>query len=110
MPRSLRALAINGALIASLFLAIALGNALGGAWNYLFLVWILTLFVVAMVVLRRRPSLRRPVSIRSRLLLIATAVVTGLLLGGLPLALIGGIGAGLAVLLALGIERFNALR
>jgi hypothetical protein len=107
VPRSLRALLINGALIASLFIAIALGNSLGGAWNYLFPVWILTLFVIAMVVLRRRPSLRRPVSVRSRLLLIATAVVAGFLLEGLPLALIGGIGAGLAVLLVLGIERFS---
>ena len=107
MPRSLRALLINGALIASLFIAVALGNGLGGAWNYLFPVWILTLFVIAMVVVRRRPSLRRPVSVRSRLLVIATAVVTGFLLEGLPLALIAGIGAGLAVLLVLGIERFS---
>jgi len=107
VPRSLRALLINGALIASLFIAVALGNGLGGAWNYLFPVWILTLFVIAMVVVRRRPSLRRPVSVRSRLLVIATAVVTGFLLEGLPLALIAGIGAGLAVLLVLGIERFS---
>ena len=105
MPRNRRALLINGALIASLFIAIALGNGLGGAWNYLFPVWILTLFVIAMFVLRRRPSLQRPVNVRSRLLLIAAAVVTGFLLEGLPLALIAGIGAGLGVLLVLGLER-----
>jgi len=40
-------------------------------------------------------------------LLIAAAVVAGFLLAGLPLALVGGIGPGLAVLLVLGIERFS---
>jgi hypothetical protein len=98
-------LLINGALIGSLLLVIAVGDRLGGAWALLFPAWLLVLFVGAMLWLRRHPR-NEPKSKRTgRLLLLVTAVVTGFLLGGLSLGLIAGIGAGLAVLLVLAVER-----
>jgi len=53
--RVLRAVLINGALIASLFLVIAVGDRLGGAWVLLFPAWLLVLFAAAMLWLRRHP-------------------------------------------------------
>ena len=103
--RVLRAVLINGALIASLFLVIAVGDRLGGAWVLLFPAWLLVLFAAAMLWLRRHP---RPVPKniqRRRLVLLLTAVVAGLVVGGPSYAVIAGIGCGLALLLLFGLER-----
>src|SRR5262245_23341207 len=106
MSRSHRAVLINSALIASLFIAIALGNGLGGAWNYLFPIWILTLCD------RDGRSAPSPIASTPGERSISPFAHCGgggggFSPGGLPLALVGGIGAGLAVLLVLGIERFS---
>ena len=106
--RVLRGVLINGALIASLFLVIAVGDRLGGAWVLLFPAWLLVLFAAAMWWLRRHP---RPVPTNMqarRLVLLLTAVVTGLVVGGPSYALIAGIGCGLALLLVSGIERLRS--
>ena len=104
------AVLINGALIASLFLVIAVGDRLGGAWVLLFPAWLLVLFAAAMWWLRRHP---RPVPTNMqarRLVLLLTAVVTGLVVGGPSYALIAGISCGLALLLVSESSGFAAAR
>jgi nitrate/nitrite transporter NarK len=99
---------INGVLIGSLFAVIAIGDKLGGAWVLLFPVWLLILFAGAMLWQRRNPS-RAPKDMRPvRLVVFLTAVVTGLALGGPSYALVAAIGAGLAILLLLGVERLRS--
>lgn len=104
----LRGLLINGALIASLFLIIAVADGLGGAWVLLFPAWLLVLFAAAMWWLRRYPRPAPRNMPARRLLLLLTAIVTGLVVGGPSYALVAGIGAGLALLLVFGVERLRS--
>jgi hypothetical protein len=104
----LRGLLINGVLIASLFLVIAVGDKLGGAWVLLFPAWLLVLFAAAMWWLRRHPRAAPKTIQARRLVVLLTAVVTGLVIGGPSYALIAGIGCGLALLLVFGLERVRS--
>jgi hypothetical protein len=105
-----RGVLINAALIASLFLVLAVTERLGGAWWWLFPAWLLVLLAGVTWWLKRHPRARaEPSTLRKRrLLVLLTAIVGGLVLGGPTYALIAGIGAGLAVLLVTGIERLLA--
>ncbi|HEY7149881.1 MAG TPA: hypothetical protein VH420_10600 [Gaiellaceae bacterium] len=96
---------INGALIGSLLLVIAVGARLGGAWELLFPAWLLVLLVGAKLWLKRHPRDESRSKWRARLLVLLTAAVTGFLVGGLSLGLLAGVCAGLAVLLVLALER-----
>jgi hypothetical protein len=105
-----RGVLINAALIASLFLVLAVTERLGGAWWWLFPAWLLVLLAGVTWWLKRRPRAgAEPSTLRKRrLLMVLTAIVVALVLGGPSYALIAGIGAGLAVLLVTGIERLLA--
>jgi len=106
--RVLRGVLLNGALIASLFLVIAVGDRLGGAWVFLFPAWLLVLFAATMWWRRRHPRPVPKTMQRRRLVLLLTAVITGLVVGGPTYALIAGISCGLALLLVSGIERLRS--
>jgi uncharacterized membrane protein YfcA len=96
---------INGALVGSLLLVMVVGDRLGGAWALLFPAWLFVLFVGAMLWLKSHPRDESRSKWRPRLLVLVTAVVAGFLVGGVSVGLLAGVGAALAVLLALALER-----
>ena len=109
MHLTLRGLLVNGALIASLFVALVVGDKLGGKWELLFPAYIVALLVALLLYRRRRgwPAGTRQGSFsnRGRVLLVLVAVALGLLFGGPTLAFIGSLGAALGLLIVLGIRR-----
>ena len=104
-PLVVRGVLINGALIASLFLVIAVTDRLGGAWVLLFPAWVLLLFAGAMWRLKRHPRKEPSKERRVYVLVLLTAIVVGLVVGGPSYALIAGIGCGLAVVLVSRVAR-----